>query len=152
MEYKMLQGLNFAQRTEASEYNIHPIIRGSEYNANRRREGLADWRTGRMEFSTENKENFRENKVNKIARVRATSNIGFFDDKLDNVTESRDAYKAKYGRRAITTGKVMLTSEQTNWTPSPQTSLRTQETLSPKISRSRSGGGMFALTTETSAR
>ena len=89
--------------------------------------------------------------MNKIVRARATSNIGFFDDKLEDVTESRDAYKAKYGRRAVTTGQVTLTSEQTTWTPLPQTQQKTQ-TLLPKISGSKSGGGMFALTTETSAR
>ena len=59
-----------------------------------------------MDFSTENKENFKENKIDKITRYRASTHIGLHDDKLNNLTEFREAYQAKYGRRAVTTGHV----------------------------------------------
>ena len=103
-----LRGLNFAARTEASEYKeIRPVSRGQrEYNSNRRREG--EWPGGGAEFSTENKENFGKKATVKLVRARAYSNIGLHDDKLESKTEAGSAYRAQYGRRAVTTGQVSL--------------------------------------------
>ena len=103
-----LRGLNFAARTEASEYKeFRPVSHGqSEYNNNRRREG--EWPGGGAEFSTEieNKENFGKKATVKLVKARAYSNIGLHEDKLESKTEARSAYRAQYGRRAVTTGQV----------------------------------------------
>ena len=86
------QGLNFAAGTENSDYLFRPVTRAPV--SNRRREG--SWPSGLMEFQTENTEQF-----------RLASEVG----------SAREAYKARFGRRAPAEGE-----------------------------------GMFALTTETSAR
>ena len=100
-----------------------------------------DRRRERSDWNTENKENFKKNSVTKIVRARAYSNIGLFDDKLSDTSETRDAYKARYGRRAVTTGQVSLSSESSS--PS------VDQLLSARPGRS---GGMFSMTSETSAR
>ena len=91
------EGLNFAAGTENSEYLFRPVSKAGA--SNRRREG--SWPRGLMEFQTENTDQFRPQ------QMRPSSELG----------SEREACRARYGRRAVTTGQ-----------------------------------GMFALTTETSAR
>ena len=131
------------------------VSRGqSEYNINRRREG--EWPGGGAEFTTENKENFGRKATVKLVKARAYSNIGLHEDKLQDKTEFRSAYKAQYGRRAVTTGQVKLDSESSSWS-----SLNTRDSGSgrgqsprpmTRLRRGSGAGGLFALTTETSAR
>ena len=120
-----LKGLNFAARTEASE------------------------------FSTENKENFGRKATVKLVRARAYSNIGLHEDKLEDKTEFRSAYRARYGRRAVTTGQVSLDSERLSW-PEDNTEAASRQVQSsrPKTRQRRGSGagGLFALKSETSAR
>ena len=145
-----LQGLNFAARTEASEYSeFRPVSHGqSEYNNNRRREG--EWPGGGAEFSTENKENFGRKATVKLVRARAYSNIGLHEDRLESKTETR----AQYGRRAVTTGQVSLDSESFSWSGDTETGSGRGQSSRPKTRQRRGSGagGLFALKSETSAR
>ena len=70
----------------------------------RRREG--SWPRGLMEFQTENKEQFRPQEVQREGRVRAASSFLLFDDGPEP-----ERMRARYGRRAATTGMFAFTTE-----------------------------------------
>ena len=140
-------GIPVNHQFPASEYDERFIpfktdSQKREYDVNRRREG--EWPEGSNDWSTENKENFKENNVTRIVRARAYSNIGLFDDALSNTSETRSAYRAQYGRRSMSN----LSSDSSTWSPAhPETQLSPEKPV-----RASSTGGMFSLTTETSAR
>ena len=111
-----------------------------------------------MEFNTENKENFGEKARVSVVRARAFSNIGLHDDKLADRTEAGSAYRARFGRRAATAGGARLldTESWASWSSSSSagdTAAASNESRpATRLRRGETAGGMFALTTETSAR
>ena len=71
----------------------------------RRREG--SWPRGIMEFQTENQEQFGPQEVRRVSRARAASSLLIFDSS----PEREVAGRARFGRRAVTTGMFALNTE-----------------------------------------
>ena len=70
----------------------------------RRREG--SWPRGIMEFQTENQDQFSPQEVERVGRVRAASSLLLLDEDPES-----ERSRARFGRRAVTTGMFAFTTE-----------------------------------------
>ena len=96
-------GLNFSLGTEAGEYR-------KVSGRTRRDHGVprGELRYDGLDFHnrSETKSRFVEKPVEGFVQLRPNTNIELVDKSLDDTTEFLDAYRAKFGRRAATTGTL----------------------------------------------
>ena len=88
----LFEGLNFAGQAERTGV------------VTRRREG--SWPRGILEFQTENQDQFRPQEVNRAGQARPASSFLLFDEGRES-----EGSRARFGRRAVTTGMFALTTE-----------------------------------------